>query len=266
MRGVSRHAAREFDPRANAVRLGNLVYEYDANFLSYGRSMATRSANVVVPIVMEALQPTSVLDLGCGRGAWLGVWKAAGATEVLGVDGEYVDLDDLAVETSEFSAQDLGGTIDLGRRFDLAESLEVAEHLPESRARGFVADLCRHSDIVLFGAAPPGQGGEHHINEQPYSFWRAFFLELGYETFDFVRPLIAQREEVAPWYRYNTMLYVKGSATDSLPETIRRAHVPDGTPIRDVSPVVYKLRKAIIRQLPDWATHTLANMAKKTTD
>lgn len=239
------------------------MYEYDAQFLSYGRSVATRSAQVVVSIVMDALQPKSVLDLGCGRGAWLEVWKTAGASQVLGVDGDYVDRDDLAIDVSDFNAQDLGRTINLGRRFDLVESLEVAEHLPESRARGFVADLCRHGDTVLFGAAPPGQGGEHHINEQPYSYWRALFAELGYEAFDFVRPQIAGRREVAPWYRYNTLLYVKREHVDSLPESVKQTHLSLNSPIRDVSPLLYKLRKSVVRQLPYWATQALASSAKK---
>jgi hypothetical protein len=242
------------------------VYEYDAQFQAYTRSIATQSAQVIVPILTEALRPSSVVDFGCGRASWLQVWKNAGASEVLGLDGDYVDRNDLAVDLSEFSSRDLGSTIDLGRRFDLVESLEVVEHLPKSRGRGFVADLCRHGDRVLFGAAPPGQGGEHHINEQPYSYWRAFFSDLGYETFDFVRPQIASQREVAPWYRYNTLLYVKREHVDSLPESVRQTHVSQDSPIRDVSPLLYKLRKSIVRQLPYWATQALANSAKKAPD
>lgn len=240
------------------------MYEYDAQFLDYTRSIATQSARIIVPILMEALRPSSVVDFGCGRGPWLQVWKSAGVSEVLGVDGDYVDRNDLAVELAEFTARDLRASIDLHRRFDLVESLEVAEHLPESRARGFVADLCRHGDTVLFGAAPPGQGGEHHINEQPYSYWRALFAELGYEAFDFVRPKIAGWREVAPWYRYNTLLYVKREHVDSLAESVKQTHLSQNSPIRDVSPLLYKLRKSVVRQLPYWATQALANSAKKT--
>ncbi len=239
------------------------MHEYDSQFLSYGRSIATKSARVIVPILQEALRPTSVLDLGCGRGAWLEVWKAHGASEVLGVDGDYVDLVDLAINQSEFCARDLGGTIDLQRRFDLVESVEVAEHLPESRGRGFVVDLCRHGDTVLFGAAPPGQGGEQHINEQPYAYWRAFFEELGYEAFDFIRPRVASRHDVAPWYRYNTLLYVKREAIELLPESVKQTRLSKDTSIRDVSPFLYKVRKSIVRQLPTWATQALANVAKR---
>lgn len=239
------------------------MYEYDSQFLSYTRSIGMKSAQVIVPLLQEALCPTSVLDLGCGRGAWLEVWKAFGASDVLGVDGDYVDRTDLAIAESEFCARDLGGTIDLKRRFDLVESLEVAEHLPESRARGFVADLCRHGDTVLFGAAPPGQGGEQHINEQPYDYWRAFFEELGYEAFDFVRPQIASRRDVAPWYRYNTLLYVRREAIESLPQSVRQTRLSSDMRIRDVSPLLYKVRKSIVYRLPTWATQALATIAKR---
>jgi SAM-dependent methyltransferase len=239
------------------------IYEYDADFLSYGRSVATKSARVIVPIIQAALHPSSVVDFGCGRGAWLEVWKANGAIEVTGVDGDYVDQADLAIDNAEFQAHNLTDTIDLQRRFDLAESLEVAEHLPATRARAFVADLCRHSDIVLFGAAPPGQGGEYHINEQPYDYWRAFFEGLGYEPFDFIRPRVAGERDVAPWYRYNTLLYVKHETTESLPESVRQTRVPKGMPIPDVSPLWYKMRKQVVRRLPTRATQTLANVAKR---
>ncbi len=239
------------------------MYEYDSQFLSYTRSLGTKSARVIVPILQEALRPTSVLDLGCGQGAWLEAWKACGASDVLGVDGDYVDRTGLAVNESEFCARDLGGTIDLQRRFDLVESLEVAEHLPESRARGFVADLCRHGDTVLFSAAPPGQGGEQHINEQPYDYWRAFFEDLGYEAFDFVRPQVASRRDVGPWYRYNTLLYVKREAIESLPQSVRQTRLSVDTPIPDVSPLLYRVRKSIVHRLPTWATQALANLAKR---
>lgn len=239
------------------------MYQYDSEFLSYTHSVATKSAQVVVPILKETLRPRSVVDFGCGRGTWLEVWKAHGATDVIGVDGDYVDRADLAIDESEFRARDLGMTIDLRRRFDLAESLEVAEHLPASRARDFTEDLCRHSDTVLFAAAPPGQGGEYHINEQPYEYWRAFFEALGYEPFDFIRPRVAARHSVAPWYRHNTLLYVKQEAIAGLPDAVRQTQVPKGTPIRDVSPLWYKARKQVIRRLPSWATQALANVAKR---
>lgn len=238
------------------------MYNYDETFFRYTTQISARSANVVVPLLYDALRPSSVLDLGCGCGVWLARWQEVGVAEVIGIDGNYVSSKDLVIPVESFVAGDLGQPVDLGRRFDLAQSLEVAEHLTESRARGFVADLCRHSDLVVFGAAPPGQGGENHINEQPYAYWQGFFEDEGYDAYDFIRPRVLKRPEVTPWHRYNPVLYAKRSIAHTLPEAVRRSLVPPGTAVADLSPTLYRARKAIVRQLPPWAIRGLANARK----
>jgi SAM-dependent methyltransferase len=238
------------------------MYTYDENFFRYTNAVSARSAEVVVPLLYEVLQPASILDLGCGCGVWLARWLGAGATDVVGIDGDYIARSTLAIPSENFLARDLGTPIDLARKFDIAQSLEVAEHLPKARASGFIADLCAHSDVVLFGAAPPGQGGENHINEQPYDYWRAHFAQEGYEAYDFVRPLVIDQEAVAPWHRYNPILYAARSRTYELPASIRRTRIPDGAPIKDLSPPAYRVRKALVRQLPSWATEALASVRK----
>ncbi|MEM9731051.1 MAG: methyltransferase domain-containing protein [Myxococcota bacterium] len=239
------------------------TYTYDEKFFEYTNAVSARSADAIVPLVYEALAPNSILDLGCGCGVWLSRWMKAGATDALGVDGDYIDPRALEVPRANFMASDLSSRIDLGRKFDLAQSLEVAEHLPESRAGGFVADLCGHADVVLFGAAPPGQGGENHVNEQPYDYWRAHFASQGFDAYDFVRPLVVHDDAVAPWHRYNPVLYVRDDLAASLPENIARTRVPAHESIKDLSPPAYRARKAIIRQLPAWATDALANVRKR---
>ena len=56
---------------------------------------------------------------------------------------------------------------------------------------------------------------------------------------------------------------VKEEAIDSLPESVRRTRLPKGKRIRDVSPLLYKARKQVVRRLPEWATQALANVAKR---
>ncbi len=102
----------------------------------------------------------------------------------------------LQIPPQLFHTQDLAGFIDLGRRFDLVEGIEVAEHLAARAAGGFVASLIRHADVVLFSAAPPAQGGENHINEQPYEYWRVLFARHEYHIFDWLRPQIVRRADV----------------------------------------------------------------------
>lgn len=65
------------------------------------------------------------------------------------------------------------------------------------------------SDIVLFSAAIPGQGGENHINEQWPEFWSGLFNERGYVGLDFVRRRIWNDRRIPYWYKQNILLYVK---------------------------------------------------------
>lgn len=156
--------------------------------------------------------------------------------------------------------RDLRGEFNLGRRFDLVQCLEVAEHLPATSAQALVETLVRHGDIVLFSAAPKGQGGTGHINEQSYEYWRPIFARKGYVPLDCLRPRIMNDTRIEAWYRYNTLLYVSRSAIPSLPEILKSSLLPDDQPIPDVSPFRYRLRKAIVRGLPGSVVTRLAKM------
>lgn len=233
-------------------------YTYDASFFDHTTRVSLASARRVVGVVQRLLAVTSVLDAGCAQGAWLSAWRDAGVGDYTGLDGSYVDRDRMLIDPAHFVAHDLTTPFALGRRFDLAESLEVAEHLPAARAEGFVDDLTRHAGAVLFSAAPPGQGGEFHIHEMPYAYWRDLFAARGYGLFDCVRPLVRDDPDVAVWYRNNTFLFLDAQAAATLPEYARLFRVPDGAPIHDVSSPLYQARKEVVRRLPYWATQLLS--------
>ncbi|EEO23533.2 MULTISPECIES: hypothetical protein [Helicobacter] len=100
-----------------------------------------------------------------------------------------------------------------GKPFSIAQSLEVAEHLYAEYAENFVRTLTSLSDIILFSAAIPHQGGTHHVNEQPPAYWADIFKKYDYVCFDIVRPKVWENTKIAHWYRQNIMLYVhKGKA------------------------------------------------------
>ena len=67
-------------------RRSDYGYEYGADFYRFMASFAVRSARRIVPKLTAVVPVRSVIDFGCGQGAWLSVWAAAG-TSVLGVDG-----------------------------------------------------------------------------------------------------------------------------------------------------------------------------------
>jgi SAM-dependent methyltransferase len=226
------------------------AHEYDDLFFDYVDRGALRSARVIVPLVVDALGCRSVLDVGCGTGAWLSVYRDCGVTDATGIDGTYVDRRRLMIPDESFRAIDLSHEVDLNRTFDLVQSLEVAEHLPREASRSLVSMLTRHGSVILFSAAVPGQGGEHHTNERPAEFWRKLFADFGYAAYDFVRPRVRERQGVEPWYAYNSMLYVRDDRARSLSDAVRRTKVPDVRPIANVAPFAFRFRSAVMRHFP----------------
>src|SRR4051812_21567636 len=68
---------------------------YAPPFFAQLQAGALRSARAVVPALLELLHPSSVVDVGCGLGAWLAVCREMGVQDVLGVDGGYVERSQL---------------------------------------------------------------------------------------------------------------------------------------------------------------------------
>lgn len=163
----------------------------------------------IVPIVIELVKPQSVLDVGCGTGTWLKAFQENGIENFIGIDSHDVTKDQLMISESNFKSLDLLKPFDLHRKFDLVLSLEVGEHLPESSADTYVESLTRHSEVILFSAAIPGQGGQNHINEQWPEYWMKKFGKHGFFFHDLIRPRIWNDDDVAWWYRQNIFLINK---------------------------------------------------------
>lgn len=180
---------------------------YDSDFYKQIVSGSASSAAVVVPQICNALGPSSVLEIGCGLATWSAAFVEAGVSDVVAVDGPWVDSASLRVEPSRFVPHDLRTPLDLGRRFDLAVCMEVAEHLPHDMADSIVDVLTTHADTVLFASAIPFQGGTDHINEQPQSYWAAKFLSQGFKCYDSIRAKVWHDQSVEVWYRQNTLIF-----------------------------------------------------------
>lgn len=239
--------------RAPALRPGAEDFAvsnaYDARFYDWVNMTARRSAQIVLPLAQAACAPTSVADVGCGEGAWLAVWRELGVADVLGCDGAHVDRARLAIAQERFVATDLSRAFTAGRRFDLAQSLEVGEHLPPDSSDGFVDSLCGLSDVVLFSAAQPGQGGEMHVNERRPSWWAHRFAARGYATFDALRPALAGDGRVDPWYRFNSLLFANEAGQARLSEAARATRVAPEA-LDDGGDLAWKLRRAALAPLP----------------
>jgi len=182
--------------------------KYDSNFYNSQKDDSYSSAKQVIPIILKQFVPNSIVDIGCGVGTWLKVWEELGIKDYLGIDGYYVDTSSLLIDKAKFIALDLNTEFSVQKRFDLAQCLEVAEHLYEYNAIGFVKKLTEFSDIILFSAATPYQGGTDHYNENWLEYWAIIFRKFDYFPIDFIRKQIWNNNDVRFWYRQNLILFV----------------------------------------------------------
>jgi SAM-dependent methyltransferase len=169
---------------------------YGAVFYLSESEEILRSPRIVVPHVYSLLKPQSVVDVGCGRGAWLSVFHELGSERILGLDGAHVDPSWLLIPTDSFRAMELTRPFRLDQQFDLAICLEVAEHLSEKSAAGLVASLARLAPCILFSAAIPCQGGVHHVNEQWPEYWQKLFAQHQFRMLDLFRKQIWKNQGV----------------------------------------------------------------------
>ena len=107
-----------------------MAEEYSENYYNMLRDGTLRSAKAIVPLVLDLVQPKSVVDVGCGIGTGLSVFEEYGVADYLGIDGPHIDENTLEIPRDKFLSFDLKNPLRVGRQFDLVVSLEVAEHLP----------------------------------------------------------------------------------------------------------------------------------------
>ncbi len=212
---------------------------YDRGFFERLQPGSTRSAAAIVPILLNLIAPRSVVDVGCGQGAWLASFRQHGVDDVFGIDGSWVDPRSLDIPPDRFKSADLSETLSLDRRFDLVMSLEVAEHLPPTSAETFVRSLTELGAVVLFSAAIPHQGGVVHLNEQWPEYWAALFGRFGYTPIDCLRPCIWDNPDVDCWYAQNALLFVAEGQIASYPRLLPAAKAREGWPLSVVHPRTY---------------------------
>jgi SAM-dependent methyltransferase len=216
---------------------------------------------------MQLVLPKSVVDVGCGIGTWLSIFEKNGVEEILGIDGDYVNRNQLLFDQAKFIPHDLTQPLPKNqfKFFDLAISLEVGEHLPETSAEQFVSTLVSLAPVVLFSAAIPYQGGTYHINEQWQNYWAKLFAKEGYVTVDYLKSHIWGDAEVEYYYSQNSLLYIDKTHLERFPQLKTFVVSPDNKVLSRVHPLKWieahnpppQSLRSLLKAFPISLKHTL---------
>ncbi len=183
---------------------------YDQNYYAKRQSDPWRSdAQEVGLVIKEFFEPDSVIDFGCAIGAHLEPFYNNGV-DIKGVEGNSDAFDYAVVPEKHLQQYDLRNKYDAERKYDLVLCFELAEHLPERYADNLVDTLVDAGDTIVITAATPGQGGTHHVNEQPREYWHEKFESRGFkydsEAVQDLRSMIDVEEST--WLPDNLMVFV----------------------------------------------------------
>ncbi len=173
---------------------------------------AARSARVIALSLIELFSPGAAVDIGCGTGELM--LELAGSGVVCwGFDrASYAVAECLrkGLKTWPLNLEEIGTGIEI-EPVDLAICMEVAEHIDAGAARWLVRLLCKFAPITVFTAAPPGQGGNGHVNEQPRDYWIEIFKahdrELDRECTRTLSEYWKESGEVMSCYHENLMVF-----------------------------------------------------------
>lgn len=188
---------------------------YHADFYRELSGYSRSSAKVLVPKLVAKYSPKSIVDFGCGSGEFLVEFEKNNVSEILGLDGSWLPAHSRG---RWFQEAELENYVELPIKYDMALCLEVAEHLPIGVAKILINSLTSASDLIVFSAAIPGQGGTNHVNEQYPEYWADLFFQYGFELDWDPRIEIWREKNVAPWYRQNLLVYKRGNSPRVTPK------------------------------------------------
>jgi hypothetical protein len=190
---------------------------YTPQFYQTHAGGSRHSAEIVLPHIVKLINPKSVIDIGCGIGTWISFFKDKNIEKFIGVDGDYVDRNQLLIPKENFIPHDLTKPFKHEEKYDLVISLEVAEHIEEQFSDIFIDTLTGLGDVVLFSAAIPWQRALTHVNEQWQEYWAAKFKKRGYLAVDCIRKKVWQEPDIEIWYAQNIIVYATKEALDKYP-------------------------------------------------
>jgi len=117
--------------------------------------------------VIDKYKIKTMLDVGSGLG-YAGQYFVQNNIDVTAIDGLTYNVKNAVIPTIQ---HDLAESIfKTEEKFDFIWTCEVAEHIDEAHIDKFLSTVT-NGKVLAITAAPPGDGGHHHVNCRPLDYW-----------------------------------------------------------------------------------------------
>lgn len=169
--GNARDPGAPYDKTYYDTKLGPRPYERTE--VEWSTHFATAAARL-----HDLFKPKRVLDVGCAKGFLVEQLRDRGI-EAYGIDASSYAIGQVRDDVKPFCTV-RSATEPLGEHFDLITCIEIAEHMPEDEAEKLVANLCAHTDEVVFSSTPTDFEEPTHLNVRPRAYWEGLFAANGF--------------------------------------------------------------------------------------
>lgn len=121
----------------------------------------------VLEYLIDRYNVRRMIDVGCGPGGMIDIARMRGV-QAWGIDGDPA-IEHERVITHDYATGPLPMRI-APLAIDLIWCVEFVEHVETKYQPNYLATF-DSGRVVFLTAAYPGQGGHHHVNEQPEGYW-----------------------------------------------------------------------------------------------
>lgn len=159
-------------------------YERSREWLNFFGSIADH--------IVRKICPRTVLDVGCGMGFLVEALRDRGV-EAYGLDiSEYA----IAQVREDIRPYCWVASIveELPQCYDLIVCIEVLEHIDPCEVERAIANICAHTEDILFSSTPFDYREPTHVNVQPPEYWAELFAR-----HSFYRDVDFDASFITPW-------------------------------------------------------------------